>query len=333
MISNPFYLLSILISPLFAFFSTAYAIETLIRVFRIKKHRTRSMWKLLPFISLLVDVLFSQFSIAKWINPLSCASCLQKIFLETFFPQLKAHLTEHQISLVNHLGVSYNHSLFSIIFIALGLISLIFAVNVLFQSFLTLYSLRTIIRKGCIYTNTISNELLNKKLKKRKIDIYLSDKIQVPLTAYPNIIVIPQKTFAILPQLEFEAIIAHECEHLKYHDPLTRLLSYLIAALFWWIPTQGWMKNIEYEQELACDQSVAKYGISADSIASALVKVAKQVKNSHAVCYFTSPEHPTLARVQSVLGFCNKCHDSLIGLNFCGVCAGLFLLLLCLIYV
>jgi len=124
MISNPFFLLSILIGSLLAFFTTAFAVEILIKIFQVQQHRVRSMLRLIPLVSLFVDLLFGQSSITQWINPLKCVSCVQKFFLEIFFPSLKAQLDEKQMSLVNYLDTNQQHPLFPAFFIAFVLITL-----------------------------------------------------------------------------------------------------------------------------------------------------------------------------------------------------------------
>jgi len=332
MISNPFYILLILSSSFFAFFTVAFAVEILIKIFRIQRHRIRSSMRLLPFFSLLIDLLFSQYSIAHWINPLSCESCLQKLILEIFYPHLKMELMQNQISLVRHLGVGHDHGFFSTIFMIFAGASLLFALYKLVQAIFLVYSLHAVMRRASICRRLIVSGELTQMLLKNKINIYVSDEIQIPLTAYPNIIIIPLKTMDILSQQEFEAVIAHEWEHVKYKDPMTRLLYHLVAAFFWWVPTRFWIKKIEQEQELACDQNVLKYGVSADSMASALLKVAKQLKSHQTICYFTSPENSTLVRIQAILGISPKGQAYVPGLNFFGVCVGVCLLLTCMIW-
>lgn len=329
MISNPFFLLSILISSFLAFFTVAFAVEISMMIFRIKQHRIRSLLRLLPFISLIIDLLFNQYSLVSWLNPLNCSSCMQKLFLEVFVPHLKSYLAENQLSLLCHLGCVYHSSVFSAIFISLGALCLIFVLSKFIQAFFLTYPLHSIAKRAMIHKPLINSMQLNLMLQKNKVNIYVSHETLIPLTIYPNIIIIPQKTIEILSQDEFEAVIAHEWEHIKYKDPLTRLVYHLVAAFFWWIPTRAWIKKIEEEQELACDQNVAKYGISVDSIASALCKVAKQVKGHQTICYFANPENSTLRRIQALLGLNKKNQNPMLELKFFGMLLGAILLLIC----
>ena len=332
MISNPFFLLSILVSSLFAFFTKAFVVVMIMKIFRIKKHRIRSTLRLLPFFSLVLDLVLNQYSIAYWISPLSCASCVQKLFLEVFFPQVKAHLMENHISLVSHLGIGHEHAIFSSVFVLFGTISLFFVLKKLAQAFFLMRSLHAIAKRAIVSNRPISSIALSQALQKNHVSIYLSQETQVPLTVYPNIIIIPKKTIETLSQQEFEAVIAHEWGHVKYRDPLARLLYHVIAVFFWWVPTYSWIKKVEEEQEMACDQNVLKYGIAGDSIASALCKVARQVKTHQTVCYFNSRENSTVARIEDILGLRAGSRDPVLGLNFFGVVLGGFLLLICMMY-
>lgn len=332
MISNPFFLLSILISSLFAFFTIAFVVEIFINILQIKKHRIRSTLRLIPFIALMMDLLFSQYSIVSWLNPLSCASCLQKLFLE-IFPSLKNYLIQNEICLMTYLGDIYQGNIFSIIFVSVIALSFLFVIAKTIQAFMLTYSLYSIRKRSTPYELPFDNMQLNFNLKKNKVKIYISNEISIPLTVYPNIIIIPQETIKILAFEEIEAVIAHEWEHIKYKDSLIRLVYHLIAKFFWWVPTQSWIKKIEEEQELACDQNVLNYGIGADSIASALYKVAKQIKGHQTLCYFANQKNSTLMRIQKLLSIHKiEKQPPILGFKFVGICFGLILLLLCSLY-
>jgi beta-lactamase regulating signal transducer with metallopeptidase domain len=332
MISNPFFLLSIVVSSLFAFFTTAFIIEMVVKIFRIRKHRIRSMLRLVPFFSLLLDLVLNQYSIAYWVSPLSCASCIQKLFLELFFPQLKTHLTENHISLVSYLGIGHENAIFSSVYVIFGMLSLFFVLRKLVQTYLLMRSLHAIVKGSDLNKSTVHSKDLQLTLKKNNVNIYFSEKVQVPLTVYPNIIIVPKKMTDTLSPQELDAVIAHEWGHVKYRDPLARLLYHLVAVFFWWVPTHLWIKKLEEEQELACDQSVLKYGINGEAIASALCKVARHVKSHQTVCYFNSRANPALTRIEYILGLREQSQDPVLGLNFLGVVFGAMLLLICVMY-
>lgn len=73
---------------------------------------------------------------------------------------------------------------------------------------------------------------------------------------------------------EYEAVLAHEIEHIRYKDNLMRLILTTIQTLFFWIPT-NWLANlIEEGQEIGCDLTCKKYGIDPIYLASAISKSA-----------------------------------------------------------
>lgn len=238
----------------------------------------------------------------------------------------------NRIPLVDYLGDGNQHHIFSIIFILFAAVSVSFALGKIAQAVLLTYSIKSILKNGVLYNYPLENLQLEAMLRKYKVDIYVSDDIQVPLAAYSNVIIIPKKSLEILTPQEFEAAVAHELEHIKHYDPIVRQIYHLIAALFWWVPTRTWMERIEQDQELACDQNVVHYGIPAESIASALLKVSRQIKSKQELCFFAHQSHPILTRIQAVLKVKPAHDDHLLWINVSGLVTGTILLLICFIW-
>jgi len=281
---------------------------------------------------LLMDLLFNQYSITYWLNPLSCASCVQKMSLEIFFPELKAYLIESKTSLISYLGAKYQSGFFIALFALFAALSFTSIVNTLIRAIGSMRLLRKAQKRASINKRVIKSEKLKHIINKKNIDIYVSDEIQVPLTVYPKILIIPAKTVEILSQQEYEAVIAHEVEHVRYQDPISRLVIHLISAFFWWIPMQSWTKKLELDQEIACDQNIIRYNLSSDSIAAALFKVAKQVKVHRVICCFTSSGNSVVLRVQESLGFKEKGQDSARVIALLGLVAWGVFLVICMMY-
>jgi beta-lactamase regulating signal transducer with metallopeptidase domain len=82
-----------------------------------------------------------------------------------------------------------------------------------------------------------------------------------------------------LSQDEFEAVVAHEFEHLRWKDPLLKIFCSSISTLCWWIPTIWWLKKLEIDQEEASDSGLGKYGIDSVFLASAIIKVLEKAKS------------------------------------------------------
>lgn len=332
MISNPFFLLSLVISSTLAFFTTALLVETFLKIFRCKNFRVRASLRMLPFLSLLVDLVLNQYSISHWISPLSCASCVQKLILEVFTPQVKTYLVENETSLIQYLGANYHHIVFSCVFIVFASISLFFVSKTLMQSLSLTRSMHVKGKQSKISLDNILNFPLKNALKDSGVGIYLSNETLAPLTVYPKTIILPENNHKVLSQEEFEAVVAHELGHIRSWDPITRLIIHAIGLFFWWVPSYSWIKKVEQDQEMACDQNVFKYDIAGDFIASALCKVARQIQGHQALCYFHEQKNSSLLRIEQVLGLRVDASSSILGLNFFGVSVAGILLLICVMY-
>lgn len=331
MTSNPVYIFGLLIDSFIAFFSWVIIVEIFMNLFQIKKHRIRSFLRLAPFVNLIIDFSFHKYSIASWLNPLSCSSCVQKFILEHFYPHLETYLTTNQISLIRYLGIEHQHIAFSILMVFCGTASTYFAARYLIQIYQQTTHIKSIIKNSVLSSRPTHSIRLAQQLYKHKINLYISEEINIPCATFNKIIIIPKNAVDQLSQSEFEAVVAHELEHIIYKDPLIRLLYHCVAILFWWVPTNSWIKKIEDEQELACDQNVFSYGIANDAIALALVKIAKQSKtNREALCYFANEKNLITTRIKTLLGL-NSNIPKITSLHICFGSIGIIFLLACLI--
>ncbi len=330
MISNPFFLLSILISTFLAFSTCAFIVEMGIRIFSIKKYRMRSILRLLPFFSLSIDFVMNRFSMGNWLNPLSCDSCVQKFVLQVVFPNLGKHLTDNQISLVEYLAIDG----FSGIFILFCCVTGYFLVSKMLEVFLTCRSLYLMENQGTPYKITIQNKKLEEAMAKAKVQLLMTQEVQMPLVGYNSTIFIPSPITKILSPNELEAVIAHELEHLRSKDFFIKVFCQMITALAWWIPLKSWLKTIEQEIELACDHGTAKYGAQFESLASAMLKLVKEPSKQpmEEVCYFTDHRNPVLIRIQVLLGISPRKQKNLLRSTGIGVAIGIAILFGCIKY-
>jgi|688.fasta_scaffold19462_12 beta-lactamase regulating signal transducer with metallopeptidase domain len=304
MISNPFFLISILINALIAFFTMAVVIESILILFKIKPGRVRSTLRFFPFLSLLLDLTLNHFSIGYWLNPLNCGSCVQKLLLTLFFPELKNYIYNNEISLQTYLGLEISHVIFSIVFILFWTITLYFTLRLFVEGFIFARALRSMMKLEDSCNHSIKNISLTNALQNSHVKVFSSEKVTIPVATYFKAIFIPHEIVEKFPQEEFEAIVAHEFEHIRGKDQMIRLFSQLIAKIFWWVPTRSWQKKLEFDQETACDRGILRYGFNEESLASALVKVSKSIQNKtcKSFCYLSNETHPSLRRVQIMLG-------------------------------
>lgn len=334
MISNPFFLTSILFSALIAFVTVAALVESALILFKIKQGRARSILRFLPFISLFLDPMLNSFSIGYWLNPLNCSSCVQKLLLTFFFPELKSYLYSNQISLLTYLGSGHSHSIFSIAFVLFSAIIVYFGLRILVIAFSFSNTLRSRMESEDLCRRPIDNALLATAIEKSNVKIYATEKDTIPMATPFKAIFIPKEIIEKLPQSEFEAIVAHELEHVLWRDPAIRLFSQLISAVFWWVPTQLWQRKLEFDQEIACDQSISRYGIKREFLASALIKVATSVKEKphEALCYLSNDKHPSLKRVQMMFGLPSTHSKFCEWISYSAVVAGSVIGLLCVLW-
>jgi beta-lactamase regulating signal transducer with metallopeptidase domain len=84
----------------------------------------------------------------------------------------------------------------------------------------------------------------------------------------------------VLSRREYEAVLAHEIEHIRHKDNLVRLILGLVESIFWWVPTKWLHKRIEEGQEIGCDLKCEKYGIHPHDLASAICKSVRHSINA-----------------------------------------------------
>lgn len=248
-------ILPFVIGTFLSFFFIAFAVEIAIALFRIKKHRVKWMMRLLPIGTLF----FSKLSTGHLFNPFHCKSCIQKLFA----PELKRYLAEVP---------DWFHTALLFGFISISAILLVRKIA-LIMSFHR--SLKNLINQAETCHRKIENQSLSDALQKQGVKMLVSEAIQSPMAAYFRTILIPKNLVETLCQDEFEAVVAHELEHLRWKDPITKLLSQICSTLFWWVPTRWWLKRVDQDQEMSADASVWRYSLDRIALASALVKIAR----------------------------------------------------------
>lgn len=304
MTANPLFLISLFMSALISFFVMAFIVESSLVLFKVKHARMRYILRFLPFVSLFAELLFNQLSIGYWLNPLNCDSCVQKLLLTVFFPKLKLLLNTHEISLSKYFASKISHPIFSFATISFFVVTAYVVSRRLIEGFTLAKRFQSLVNSEDICVRSIENQLLKAAVQNNNVKIFSSEKITIPMATYPKAIFIPSAIVRDFPQVEFEAIVAHELEHLLWKDQFSKLISLLISAIFWWLPTRAWHTKMNFEQEIACDRSILKYGFKEECLASALVKVTASIREKphENLCYLTRERHPALRRIQIMLG-------------------------------
>jgi uncharacterized protein (TIGR03435 family) len=82
------------------------------------------------------------------------------------------------------------------------------------------------------------------------------------------------------PQAKLDAVLAHEGEHARRHDPLTQWLAMLNRALFWFHPVSWWLaRHLSALAEEACDNAVLSRGYSPKDYVEYLMEMARSVEH------------------------------------------------------
>ncbi len=119
---------------------------------------------------------------------------------------------------------------------------------------------------------------------RRKVKLRCSAETDVPLTGgvFAPCVVLPETSE------EWDAerrsiVLLHELTHARRRDPLLWLLARLAVALYWFHPL-AWLAAARFrrEQEISCDDAVARAGTAESAYAKQLVGLARSVAQAGA---------------------------------------------------
>ena len=111
---------------------------------------------------------------------------------------------------------------------------------------------------------------------KKSIPIALTTKAMEPGVfglIWP-VLLWPDRLSEQLDDLEIEAILAHELEHVRRWDNLAAAVHSLVKALFWFHPVVHWMgREMSEERERACDERVVEQSAQPEKYAQSILTV------------------------------------------------------------
>lgn len=301
--SNFLLLFSFVLQPLFTFFTTTIFVELILFLFNIKNYRKRASIRLLPFVVTPIDLILYHYSLFNWLNPLYCNSCTQKILLEFFFKDLQSYLIENDLSFMNYLahtaGLNSELIFLSFFVLTIGCVA-IWAIRTLFSFF----RWKSYVNKTDTCRRKPSSSILGRLLAKNHVQTLATSEIITPAALNRSTIILPYGLINSLSDSEFEAVVAHELEHLQKNDPFSRLYIDLFEAIFWWIPSKWWKSKVLLEQELACDAAVQSYGLDAKALALSFIKAKKFTQNRVFAenCALIDAKTDLVIRVNALLG-------------------------------
>lgn len=317
-----FFILNIGLNSLLVFLTTLLLIEILIVVLRIKQGRLASYLRMIPIFKLSLDPFlydFSRWSYLQDVNPLNCQEgtrtlsamfgthsrifeCLPLPFSSGIQMTVYNHLT---FTLADIIGYSLSPGYLIIFAILFGLTTIFIFLKDFKQYLSCILQSKNYNKFERIVRKKIHNCKLKSSIKKYSLNIIVTAQFHgSPYVAglKSPIIFIPHKLLLTLSQKEYEAILAHEIEHVRYKDNLILLILNMICSFFWWVPTR-WLRNrIEEGQERGCDAQCKKYGVNPLDLASAINKSAKSISlEKPFLAYSLSNKHTVSKRIHALL--------------------------------
>lgn len=290
-----------LLGNLLVFFAMAFIVEFCLFGFKVQNPRLRVFCRCLPIVKLPLGVVL--YGIID-VNLFSCQSLLKPMFCGLFFSkETFLEYSESGLSLPSYFASQVPQKVLFGFLAAFLLISVCLALKRAYQCLYLIHYLRRACRRAKKVSRHIVNVELKNALEERNIQLLISDAFAVPVAAGSKSILLPKQLMNELSQREFEAVVAHELEHLRWNDPLVKFLCTSICLLFWWIPTGWWLKRLEEEQEHASDRGIHRFGYEGSALASALVKVLKHGNHKEAslLCQFTAQKHVAFRRIKNML--------------------------------
>lgn len=249
---------------------------------------------MIPFFKLPLDLCSYNFS--KWVfthgvNPLHCEKGTRTLSLFASTDVINDWPLSMQFSVLGKMTFTIADIVallmspsflktFALLFMLISIFFLIKKITLHYRSITALDSLARVSLPVC---RKVHNPYLIACLKKCGLQIVISPNLAgspfiVGLTSFT--VYFPGHIFKNLSIKEYEAILAHEIEHIRHKDNLVRLSLDFIGSIFWWIPTKWLLNRIEQGQEVACDFKCKKYGVSSLDLASAICKSARN-PNKH----------------------------------------------------
>jgi uncharacterized protein (TIGR03435 family) len=116
------------------------------------------------------------------------------------------------------------------------------------------------------------------------------------------VLLLPDGIVDRLKPEELQAVLAHECCHVRRRDNLTAALHMLTEVVFWFHPAV-WLigTRLLAERERACDESVLAEGYAPTTYARAIVKTCATYVTSPVACVAGVTGSKIAARIQGIL--------------------------------
>lgn len=295
-----FFILNIFLNSLLAFFTTVLLIEGIVFLFRIRQGRIAAVLRMIPILKLPLDLFlydFTRWAYVQGINPLYCEEGTRSLsvffgWIDNFAGLPFLSITSGiQMLLPGNITFTLADTLCHLtnpLLLNLLASSLLLVTFVLFTRKCILFyqsktALNALEKSAETCLRKIENSILISSLTKYPLRIStLSTLKGSPFVAglISPLVYIPQDLSQELSKEEYEAVLAHEIEHIRNKDNWSRLILDLIRSIFWWIPLKWLYARIEEGQEIGCDLKCQKYGIQPVDLATAISKSARHSRRT-----------------------------------------------------
>lgn len=325
--NDPIFLFSVIkfvISTFLAFACMSLMLRLSMWVFKIKNSRLRACLRLVPLVCVFLDAFLNGAKGGHWLNPLDCSSCLQKWLLSLLPQAVQSQLQEEQLSLISWMAQQF--PLLGLKVVVLAILGV--TIWKVVQACTELYFGEKFL-KQLLAVAVPAQRQLQKVVLPKNVRLLFSEDCSIPFAAKNRYIVVSPSLLEGLGNEQFECIIAHELEHLCWKDPLLRTFCHFAEACLWWIPLKSWLRQMEEEQEEACDQAIVHYHLEASDLATAILKTSQGKNMSYSYCCSLAAHH-SLRRVQALFHGSNVDSPSLLAC-LTGIGLGVLLIISCLI--
>jgi beta-lactamase regulating signal transducer with metallopeptidase domain len=137
----------------------------------------------------------------------------------------------------------------------------------------------------------------------------ISSECTCPITVgwlHP-VVILPQNWQEWPPQ-QLDAVLTHECEHVRRRDPLIQWLALVNRALFWFHPLSWWLeRKLSVLAEEACDVAVLARGHTPQDYSEYLLDIARSVSRSGfrlSIVGMAMPGSLLRQRIRQILNSC-----------------------------
>ncbi len=317
-----FFILNVFLNSLLAFFTVAFLIEGIIFLFRIPQGRIAAALRMIPIFKLPLDLClydFTRWSYAQGVNPLNCEegtrtlsvtlgsmSCVTDWLYLPITSGIELTVQGNMtFTIADILGYTIKPEFLKIFCFTFLVISGALFFKRLIQYNNSIASLNAFAKTAMASCRKLRNLTLASCVKKYRFQILTPANFSgSPFVAglVSSVVYIPEKLSQSLSRREYEAVLAHEIEHIRHKDSLVRLILDVIETIFWWVPTRWLHKRIEEGHEVGCDLNCKKYGVQPLDLASAICKsVRHSIKGEEQVFVHHLTKHTVFKRVNILL--------------------------------